>query len=355
MRRRAATLLRESEYLLRAIAITYTQWENGEVVLFLHHSLLSLLQWVIQAQYFSASFLFISNTSFAEDDTIYVCKGVFFMYSNNSFFQEECIVTRNNAHLYLASDTQIPAHIRRIGKEAFQRRSIIETVRLPRGLTSIGQRAFNGCVSLQEISIPGQVSELGSESFSNCDMLKTAQIAGSGSTIPQGMFQEDRKLTTVCFHPQSQIRKIQKRAFSECKSLTTLVLPPNLTEINDRAFYRCKSLDAVQFPNHLKRIGGQAFYFCGFPSIELPDSLEVLEESAFFKCTQLTYVRIPESVRFIGKWIFHGCNRLQYLEIRHDPDFIGEWIINRSATVRCYHGSRVDRYCQESGFKVEYL
>ena len=58
VRRRAVTLLRESEYLLRATAITYTQWENGEVVLFLYHSLLFLLQWVIQAQHFSASLLF---------------------------------------------------------------------------------------------------------------------------------------------------------------------------------------------------------------------------------------------------------------------------------------------------------
>ncbi|MFR3322812.1 MAG: leucine-rich repeat domain-containing protein [Lachnospiraceae bacterium] len=128
-----------------------------------------------------------------------------------------------------------------------------------------------------------------------------------------------------------------------------------MTEINDHAFYRCKSLDTIQFPEHLRRIGGQAFYFCGFPSIALPDSLEILEESAFFKCTQLTYVRIPKNVRFIGKWAFHGCNRLQYLEIRHDPDFIGEWIINRSATIRCYQGSKVDQYCQASGFKTEYL
>lgn len=61
------------------------------------------------------------------------------------------------------------------------------------------------------------------------------------------------------------------------------------------------------------------------------------------------------NVRYLGKWIFHGCNRLQYLEIRHDPEFIGEWIINKAATIRCYKGSKVDRYCQQSGFKVEYF
>ena len=354
MRRRAATLLRESEYLLKATAITYTQWENGEVVLFVFHSLLFfLLRQVVSGMVFLDCFFFYWNTSSAED-FIFICKGVFFMYYH-SYSSKEHIVTRNNAHLYLASETRIPAHVRKIATEAFERRSIIEKVQLPNRLCSIGSRAFHGCVSLQDIFIPAQVSELGCDAFSGCDALTKAQIASSALSIPQGMFQEDRQLRSVRFHPQSQVQKIQKRAFSECKSLTTLILPPGLTEINDHAFYRCKSLDTIQFPEHLRRIGGQAFYFCGFPSIALPDSLEKLEESAFFKCTQLTYVRIPKNVRFIGKWAFHGCNRLQYLEIGHDPDFIGEWIINRSATIRCYQGSKVDQYCQASGFKTEYL
>lgn len=106
---------------------------------------------------------------------------------------------------------------------------------------------------------------------------------------------------------------------------------------------------------NLRVIGKQAFYFCGMDSLQLPDSLEVLDESAFFKCCNLTSVVIPPNVRYLGKWIFHGCNRLQYLEIRHDPEFIGEWIINKAATIRCYKGSKVDRYCQQSGFKVEYF
>ena len=81
----------------------------------------------------------------------------------------------------------------------------------------------------------------------------------------------------------------------------------------------------------------------------------MLEESAFFKCTKLTEVCLPESIRYIGKWVFHGCNRLRTLEIRHDPEYIGPWIINKSAKIRCYQGSKVDMYCQESGFEVEYL
>lgn len=111
----------------------------------------------------------------------------------------------------------------------------------------------------------------------------------------------------------------------------------------------------VQFPEQLVSIDTRAFYFCGMDHLDLPDTLEYLGDSAFFKCNWLTVVRLPASVRHIGKRVFHGCNRLQVLEIRHDPEFIGEWTINRAARIRCYRGSAVDRYCQSSGFTVEYI
>ena len=111
----------------------------------------------------------------------------------------------------------------------------------------------------------------------------------------------------------------------------------------------------MRFQEGLKCIGKDAFYFCGIEELELPESLEVLEERAFFKCMYLTEVRLPTHIRRIEKWVFHGCARLQVLEIRHDPEYIGEWIIIKAARIRCYKGSKVDAYCQESGFTVEYI
>ena len=73
------------------------------------------------------------------------------------------------------------------------------------------------------------------------------------------------------------------------------------------------------------------------------------------KCRNLEYVRIPESVKIIEKWAFHGCNRLKVIEIAHEPENIGDWIINRSVTVRCYKGGKVDKYCKKFQFKTEYL
>lgn len=173
--------------------------------------------------------------------------------------------------------------------------------------------------------------------------------------VPRDAFREDRKLMKILFTKDSVLTRIGRDAFSECVSLEKILLPGTVTEVDDRAFYRCKSLKTVRFPEGLKRIGKEAFYFCAMETLELPESLEILDEKAFFKCTWLTEVCLPNHIRRIEKWVFHGCSRLKVLEIRHDPEYIGEWIINRAARIRCYRGSKVDRYCQESGFTVEYI
>ena len=134
-----------------------------------------------------------------------------------------------------------------------------------------------------------------------------------------------------------------------------IVLPEKLEKVGPRAFYKCKELDGIQFPATLKEIEEEAFYQNGLTELHLPNGLVKISDSAFFKCTQLEYVRIPESVKIIGKWVFHGCNRLKVLEIPGDPEVVGDWIVNRSCTIRCRKGSKIDKYCQENDFLCEYL
>ncbi|MFR7527377.1 MAG: leucine-rich repeat domain-containing protein [Blautia wexlerae] len=88
-------------------------------------------------------------------------------------------------------------------------------------------------------------------------------------------------MNSLEFAPNSKLTFIGPNAFSECATLTEVVFPASLEEIDDRAFYKCKKLSCISFPGDLRVIGKQAFYFCGMDSLQLPDSLEVLDESAF--------------------------------------------------------------------------
>lgn len=137
--------------------------------------------------------------------------------------------------------------------------------------------------------------------------------------------------------------------------LSELILPDGAETIGNRAFYKCKELKKVRIPDSVIRIGEQAFYFCKLEELQLPDVLQELGDKAFFKCNGLKSVLIPKSVQKIGEGVFHGCNRLEYLEIHHDPEEIGPGIVNKSCTIRCRKGSRMDAYCEENGLKTEYI
>ncbi len=51
----------------------------------------------------------------------------------------------------------------------------------------------------------------------------------------------------------------------------------------------------------MKYIGKEAFVNCSFQQLELPESLEIIDESGFLKCKKLTALKLPESVKIIVK------------------------------------------------------
>lgn len=346
-------LLRKSEYLLKMITIKPTR--NRKMGGFFVYPFIQSVPYGRLSDLFPVAVYYgiFVNYSICEKDHFYH-KRSFFMYRQTNHSNTR-IITRQNASRYVSANTQIPSYIEGIASEAFQKKSAIQTVSFPSTLARIGAKAFRSCNSLKELSLPMEIKQIGNAAFADCSAMTRATLPASVNILPKDLFSENIKLTSVDFHGKDRLQMIQKNAFYRCQSLTSLILPESVTEIEDRAFYRCKSMDQIYLPEGLKVIGEEAFYFCGIQDLQLPDSLEVLDQSAFFKCTHLEYVRLPQNVRYIGKWVFHGCNRLKYLEIRHDPEFIGEWIINRAATIRCYRGSKIDRYCQEYGFHVEYL
>lgn len=260
-------------------------------------------------------------------------------------------ITKSNSHRFYSANLYIPDQVECIASEVFQKKRELSTA----SLKNIGARAFQGCSALSSVDLPQQVEDIGPGVFSQCSSLEKVSLSRAISSVPKAAFRGNYRMKNVSFSTDSRISTIRSEAFFQCSSLTSLVLPENLSEIDSRAFYKCKNLENVFFPKELDRIGRESFSACAIRELLLPDSITYIDDCAFFKCKNLTHVVLPKNLRYIGKWVFHGCPKLKYLEIRHDPDFIGPWIINRSCTIRCYKGSKVDAYCQENGFQVEYL
>ena len=233
---------------------------------------------------------------------------------------------------------EIPASVEKIGVAAFKGCTALTTVTFETGsqLKEIGDTslsnsyhgAFTDCTSLTSIEIPANVETIGWNAFGNCQALTTVtfekgsqlkiiwyganigafqnctsltsiEIPASVEIIGWSAFQGCTALTTVTFEKGSQLKEIGNGkypsdygAFSDCTSLISIEIPASVEIIEDGAFHGCTALTTVTFEkgSQLKTIGYRAFNSSGLQSIEIPASVETIRTSAFQGCTALTTV-----------------------------------------------------------------
>ena len=99
------------------------------------------------------------------------------------------------------------------------------------------------------------------------------------------------------------VETIGERAFADCFSLTSVVLPSTI-QIGETAFLNCIRLTSIDLPS-ATTIGEKAFLNCtSLTSVNLP-SATTIGDSAFANCV-LTLVNIP--LADFDYWALHGCN-----------------------------------------------
>lgn len=250
---------------------------------------------------------------------------------------------------------KIPEEYIYIDNKCFMANGKVHEILLPSGCRVIGKQAFEACQFQKEVEFPEGLRIIGARAFAENHRLKRAHFPRSLIRIEKECYRECNHLISAEFHTESQVKVIPDGIFDSCVRLERVVLPEHVEVIKQRAFYRCKELKELKLPETIKEIERESFYFCSLEELKLPPRLVRIGDSAFFRCKMLREVSIPESVSYIGRWAFHGCSRLEVLEILHDPDYIGEWITNKSCTIRCCPGGKVDQYCEEYGLKREYV
>ena len=107
--------------------------------------------------------------------------------------------------------------------------------------------------------------------------------------------------------------------FSDCRDLSSVIIPNSVTSIGGWAFNGCSGLTSVTIGNSVTSIGDNAFYYCKrLTSIEIPNSVTSIGECAFLICGGLTSVTIPNSVTSIGDDAFGDCWNLTEINVESD-------------------------------------
>ena len=107
------------------------------------------------------------------------------------------------------------------------------------------------------------------------------------------------------------VTEIRKSAFEQCYSLESVQFGENsqLTKLESRAFFSCRSLIKISVPQSVGYIDSFVFYDCSaLESISLPDGLTVIGNQLFQGCSSLTSIEIPEGVATIGYGAFRDCD-----------------------------------------------
>lgn len=279
----------------------------------------------------------------------------------------------------------LPDSVRIIETRAFKMCSGLKIVRFSEKLEAIGEDAFSHCDSLEKIFLPETVKEIGKNAFEGCKGIRRFYIASGNQryTTQDGvLFYKDKqalmiyppkKANKVYYIPDG-VKRIDRKAFSECSCLAELFIPSSVVTIDDEAFDACNklkyihvaednpnyvSVDGILFtkdltklivypaqkqdryyevPDTVKQMSWGAFegnahleevvIGCGLSKIpmaafrdctslvtvKLPDSLREIEPYAFCKCRNLKNINIPENVRSVGL-AFWYCESLEEITL----------------------------------------
>ena len=200
----------------------------------------------------------------------------------------------------------------------------------------------------------------------------TVKFPGGLTSIGYGMFTYTTKLKELNL-AGTQVKTINGNAFRN-SGITTVYLPPTLTEIINSAFWDCSDLEVIRvdvgnttydsrnkcnaviktatnklvmggnktvIPSTVKSIGESAFRGrAKLTSLGLHDAVEEIESFAYAGCTALKSAFIPAGVRYVGRGVFIRCENLKYINVdekneRYDSRFDCDAIIEtQSATLR---------------------
>ena len=221
----------------------------------------------------------------------------------------------------------IPNSVTSIGQSAFTNCTALANVIIPDSVEAINENLFYNCTGLTSVTIGKGVTSIGLDAFygctklaelnynaTNCDDLTDvnevfykAGTTGTGialtiganvTKIPAYLFYSTNSSTSyipciasLTFEEGSVCESIGTGAFFFVRTLSAVTIPDSVTLIGDHAFDRCTSLATVNMGQNVQTIGTQAFYYCSLiTNIIIPKSVTSIGSRAFYNCTGLANV-----------------------------------------------------------------
>lgn len=125
-----------------------------------------------------------------------------------------------------------------------------------------------------------------------CSVLEAAGLEQETLELPEKIEWEGKEY---------RLRMIQPEAFQGEVKLKTIQIPDSVEQIGESAFCDCSSLTEAKLPSGLRQVRRSLFQNCvSLKKIMLPDTVEEIQRDAFSHCIKLMSLTIPEQTGRIG-------------------------------------------------------
>lgn len=271
--------------------------------------------------------------------------------------------------------------------------SSFTSVTIPDSVTGIGSGAFSGCENLTDITLSKNLTSIGSHAFYGTGYYNNPENWDNDVLYIGNYLIAAKNSISGKYKVKENTKVIAKRAFSDCRSLTGIMITENVTDIGLYAFLGCTNLsdaaisksvtnievgvftgckslkeitvdsenknyssaDGVLFnkdktclivypagkteisysiPQTVTEIGQWSFYYCAnLETINIPSGVKTIDTDAFYYSSKLNSVTIPNSVTEIGSGAFSNCTGLASVVISGNITEIGPYTFYRCANL----------------------
>ncbi len=236
----------------------------------------------------------------------------------------------------------IPSNIKDVGTGAF-RGAKIDTIIFEEGIEKISggddsqQNEYDPFVigrvfsdsHIKNVILPSTLKEIGYQLFTGGDSFERVSFRYENPVfeIENDLIYNKSLKSVLAFIPNQSneyvvrpgTKVIGKHAFSHefinnREKIISISLPDSIEFIEEKAFYSC-NFSRIELPNGLKQIGKYSFANSPLKSISIPDRVECINEGLFFLCSSLTDVKLPSDLKKIEEASFYFCSSLENIDI----------------------------------------
>lgn len=230
-------------------------------------------------------------------------------------------------------------------------------------LLMIDNYAFYNCSSLMRVHLSNTVAEFGGAAFSSCASLERITVSPQNphfKDLNGVLYTKDLEtlvaypaaLASSNYAPYPKTKTIFSGAFTGCKHLRQIILPPNVTLIfngvwdqerfphfsGPPCFVDCPNLLAIQVASentHYRDDDGVLLTRDGATlkrcpegktgKYVVPDGVEYISSHAFYNCSKLTEILLPSTLKRIGEDAFAGCSSLSQIVLPNGLEKVSQY------------------------------